>query len=50
MYDITITPFDNVHDVDCVIVVVAHDDFRKLGIEKTENLYIKEFLRMRKSL
>lgn len=38
-YGITLTKFEDVKDADCVIIAVAHDEFRNLSIEKLKSLY-----------
>ena len=38
-YGITLTKFEDVKDADCVIVAVAHDEFRKLSISDIKKLY-----------
>lgn len=40
-YDIDLTAIDDVKDVDCVIVAVAHDDFKKMNLEDIQSLYKK---------
>ena len=41
-YGIKLTPIDNVKDADCVIVAVAHDEFKKLSINDLKKLYKKD--------
>ncbi len=38
-YGVSLKKFEDIHDADCVIVAVAHDDFKKLGIEGIRKLY-----------
>lgn len=38
-YGITLTDFADVTDVDCVIIAVAHDEFRELNPEQIKTLY-----------
>lgn len=38
-YGITITKLENVHDADCVIMAVAHDEFKALSVNEIKNLY-----------
>ena len=37
-YGVTLCELPQVHDMDCVIVAVAHDDFRRLGLDGMEKL------------
>jgi len=41
-YGVTLTKLDDVSDVDCVIVAVAHNEFRALSLEEIKKLYAKE--------
>lgn len=38
-YGITLTKFDDVKDADCVIVAVAHKEFKELSLEQLKKLY-----------
>lgn len=38
-YGVTLTRLEGVHDVDCVIVAVAHDEFKKLSLEDLNLMY-----------
>ncbi len=38
-YGVSLTRLDDVCDADCVIVAVAHDEFKKLSIEDIKKLY-----------
>lgn len=38
-YGVKLTPIDKVDDADCVIVAVAHNEFRKLGVADIKKLY-----------
>lgn len=38
-YGVTLCELPQVHDMDCVIVAVAHDDFRRLGLDGMEKLF-----------
>lgn len=38
-YGVKLTEFDDVKDADCVIVAVAHDEFKELGISKIKSIY-----------
>ena len=38
-YGVTLCEMDQVRDMDCVIVAVAHDDFRRLGLDGVEKLF-----------
>ena len=38
-YNVRLTPFENVSDADCVIVAVAHNEFRALSINEIKKLY-----------
>lgn len=40
-YGVTLTPLLEVKDVDCVILAVAHDEFRKMSMEELDQLYKK---------
>lgn len=38
-YGITLTKLEDVRDADCVIVAVAHEEFKTLGIDKIKELF-----------
>lgn len=38
-YGVTLCELPQVHDMDCVIVAVAHNDFRRLGLDGMEKLF-----------
>lgn len=38
-YGVKLTPIDKVDDADCVIVAVAHNEFRQLGVADIKKLY-----------
>ena len=38
-YGITLTKLEDIHDADCVIVAVAHDEFKELGLSDIKKLY-----------
>lgn len=38
-YGITLSNIDDIEDVDCVIVAVSHDEFKKLKLSELERLY-----------
>ena len=38
-YGVTLSPLSKVQDMDCVVVAVAHDDFRGLGLEGVQRLF-----------
>ena len=38
-YGVTLSPLSKVQDMDCVVVAVAHDDFRSLGLEGVQRLF-----------
>ena len=38
-YGVKLVGLEDVHDVDCVIVAVAHNEFKGLGLNKIKNLY-----------
>ena len=42
LYDVDIANMDDIHDMDMVIVAVAHDNFKKLKIADISNLYSGE--------
>lgn len=39
VYQVTLVPMEEVHDVDCIILAVAHDIFRTISLEKLAKLY-----------
>ena len=41
-YGVNLTKLEDVHDADCVIVAVAHDEFRHLTLDGIRELYKKE--------
>lgn len=38
-YGVNLIKIENVHDVDCVILAVAHNEFKNLSLEELSNLY-----------
>lgn len=40
-YEIRLSKFEKVHDADCVIVAVAHNEFKEMGLEKLDSLFSK---------
>lgn len=38
-YGVTLTKLKDVHDADCVIVAVAHEEFKRLKLETIKNLF-----------
>lgn len=38
-YGVKLARIEDVHDADCVIIAVAHDEFRKMGIREVDRLY-----------
>ena len=38
-YGVTLTDINKVNDVDCVILAVAHNEFKEMGLEKIAKLY-----------
>ena len=38
-YGVTLTDINEVNDVDCVILAVAHNEFKEMGLEKIAKLY-----------
>lgn len=38
-YGVELAEISDVHEVDCIIVAVAHDEFKKLGIDELKKLY-----------
>lgn len=41
-YGIELTELEDVHDVDCIIVAVAHEQFKKMEIEKYDSFFGKK--------
>lgn len=41
-YGVTLTKLEDVHDADCVIVAVAHDEFKNLTLDGIKRLYKQE--------
>ena len=39
-YGVTLTKLEDVHDADCVILAVAHDEFKNMSLETLDNLYV----------
>ena len=40
-YGITLTKIEDIHDADCVILAVAHDEFRNMDLSDLDKLYFK---------
>lgn len=40
-YGVTLTKFEDVKDADCIIVAVAHNEFKNLSLQSLDNLYKK---------
>ena len=38
-YCVDLVDLEDVHDADCVIVAVAHNEFRELGLDEIKKLY-----------
>lgn len=38
-YGVTLTPLDDINDADCVIVAVAHNEFKAMPLEKIKTLF-----------
>ena len=38
-YGVTLVPLSSIHDMDCVILAVAHDEFRALTLDQLDALY-----------
>lgn len=38
-YGISLTPLSDVKDVDCIIVSVAHDEFKEISLSQLKNMY-----------
>lgn len=38
-YGVKLTPIDEVKDADCIIVAVAHDEFKSMGFEKIKSFF-----------
>lgn len=41
-YGVELVDFDEVHDVDCIVFAVAHDEFKNISFEEIDNLYKKQ--------
>ena len=41
-YGVTLTKIEDVSDADCIIVAVAHDEFKALSLDKLKTLYRKD--------
>lgn len=41
-YGIKITKFEDVKDVDCIIIAVAHNEFKKLSLNEIDSLFRKD--------
>lgn len=39
-YGVTLTPIEDVKDANCIIVAVAHDEFRRLTLDQIKTMYI----------
>lgn len=38
-YGVMLTPIEEIHDADCIIVAVAHNEFRELSLDKIKSLF-----------
>ena len=38
-YGITLTDLSEVHDADCIIVAVAHEEFKNMNLHELDKLY-----------
>ena len=38
-YGVTLTPIEEIHDADCIIVAVAHKEFKAMGLEQVAALF-----------
>lgn len=38
-YGVTLTKLEDIKDVDCIILAVAHNEFKKISLEKIKSLY-----------
>ena len=38
-YGVELTDYEDICDADCVIVAVAHDKFKEMGLEQIKKLY-----------
>nr|WP_300005697.1 nucleotide sugar dehydrogenase [Tissierella sp.] len=38
-YGLELTPLKDVKDIDCLVLAVAHDEFKEMGMEKMEGLF-----------
>lgn len=41
-YGVELVELDEVHDVDCIVFAVAHDEFKNMSFEEIDNLYKKQ--------
>ena len=41
-YGVRLTALEDVNEADCVIVAVAHDEFRKISLEEIKKMYKKD--------
>lgn len=41
-YGVTLTKLEDIHDVDCIIVAVAHNEFKALSLEDLSKFYKKD--------
>ncbi len=41
-YGVTLTPYSEIHDADCVIVAVGHSEFRALTVDELKALFRKD--------
>ena len=41
-YWVRLTPITDISDVDCIILAVAHDEFKKMSLEELDSLYADE--------
>lgn len=41
-YGVLLTPLEEIRDVDCIILAVAHNEFKSMGIEELDRLYKKQ--------
>ena len=38
-YGVTLTKLDDIKDVDCIILAVAHNEFKEISLDKLKSLY-----------
>ena len=38
-YGVTLTPLSEIKDADCIIIAVAHNEFRALNLDAMKSLY-----------